>query len=312
MRADSAPASAVCVSDGNASPTKPVGAAEPNISGAGGKGTVDTTDSKTGASRTTDPGRDTAELERRLSALGKGLEAPVKGAPKSAGGRPSPEGLNAVSKLLDQASQFVGALSMPQTGLVDPPSRAGVERFKPKQDVPWYKMLFQCFITSKPQTREYTKLGDIIIPQMEEVKGKDGETVVRPVDVRATDGLSHTMVRGDVRWVRYKVKVYDQFDLPMNIRERDPVTWKPKPHSPTIRIISFPSVILDDVMQRFQTLAVDVKAVDVYVDQLRRTLNVDFRGVEAHQWRQDLLMFYSDYMTFLAQRRTVYGLLNFH
>jgi len=200
--------------------------------------------------------------------------------------------------VVDQATALVGALSIKDHEPVDPPLKSMPQRFKVQFRPTFLQRLLGlccgCCVERRATTREYTLLG--------EAAAED------ELDVRATDALSHTLMRKRPGYVRYQIRVYDQFDNPLHVVDRDPVSWK-KLHSSFDLVLKVPMVLIDDVEQRYQAASLDDGAIASTLDQLRRVVNVDYRGDS--EWRANVMMFVRDHLTFVRQRREAMGLQNF-
>jgi len=187
---------------------------------------------------------------------------------------------------------------------VDPPIHleALPSQFKVRRDVPWftkmYHKLFGCCTTQVATTRHYS---------LEGLQLSDFH--INGLDVRATNALSHTMLRQEPQIVRISVVPYDQFDNVMPVYERDPVTWA-QGMDVGRSVIHVPLVLIADMMRKFMATDAVVGDLHTMYQDLVKVINVPYNEFMSSE--PDFVMFGLDLMTWLKQRRRNDGLLNFH
>lgn len=187
---------------------------------------------------------------------------------------------------------------------VDPPIHleALPDQFKVRRDVPWFKKmihcLFGCCTDQIATTRHYTLEGKML-----------ADFHINGLDSRATNALSHTMLRQEPQIVRISVVPYDQFDNQMPVFDLHPVTWK-KGEDVGRSIIHVPLVLVADMMRKFMAVDVSVNDLRMMYQDLVKVINVPYNEFMSSE--PDFVMFGLDLMQWMKQRRQASGLQNFH
>jgi hypothetical protein len=187
---------------------------------------------------------------------------------------------------------------------VDPPIHleALPNQFKVRRDVPWFtKMLhkyFGCCNVQLATTRHYSLEGLQL-----------ADFHINGLDVRATNALSHTMLRQEPQIIRISVVPYDQFDNVMPVFDRDPVTWA-QGYDVGRSVIHIPLVLIADMMRKFMCTDATVGDMRMLYQDLVKVINVPYNEFMSSE--PDFVMFGLDLMKWLKQRRQNEGLLNFH
>jgi len=187
---------------------------------------------------------------------------------------------------------------------VDPPIHleALPHEFKVRRDVPWYKKmyrkLFGCCISLVSATRHYTLDGVLL-----------SDFHINGLDVRATNALSHTMLRQEPYIVRVTVVPYDQYDSKMAVLDVDPVSWKARGEVDRT-VIHVPMVLVADMMRKFMAADPCVGDLHTMYQDLVKVINVPYNDFLSSE--PDFIMFGLDLMTWTKQRRQYGGLQNFH